>query len=295
MTGRRLLLAHAVTQAFLVAILWIIPFGGWLHALWQSAAGWLGAAFFLTGLRRFRPEPRLPWRLLGAGLLLSAGGNTVEIIFWRCCAVTTNPSIADAFWLCLPAALILCLGMMVYRRAVEEELGSGTINTIACALLNLFLGVFAWQYIVWAHNDDSLTLANRFIVTLYPLADLMVVALILRLLLGGGFRNAALLLVAAAMGWFLASDVGWSDFIRSHAFPDRWREFFVEASALVARALLAGVTLLPSAGTIAPRPLRGTPGLGALGWLGMAASVLTAPGVLLLQALLDRLYSVSSF
>jgi hypothetical protein len=29
--------------------------------------------------------------------------------------------------------------------------------------------------------------------------------------------------------------------------------------------------------------------------MGMAASVLTAPLVLLLQALLDRLYSVSSF
>jgi hypothetical protein len=295
MGGRRLLLAHAASQAFFVAILWFIPVGGWRHAIVQSGAGWLSAGFFLVGVRRFRPQPVLAWWLIGLGLLLSASGNIVETIFSRCCAITSNPSPADAFWLCLHAGLIAGLGIMVCRRAAGEELGSGTIKTIASALLNLFLGVFAWQYIVWAHNDDSLTLANRFIVTLYPLADLMVVALILRLLLSGGFRNAGLLLVAAAMGWFLVSDVGWSDFIRAHAFPDRWREYLVEASALVARGLLGGVTLIPAAGTIAPAPHGEPLRLGALGWLGIVASVLTAPGVLMLQALLDRLYSVSSF
>jgi hypothetical protein len=185
--------------------------------------------------------------------------------------------------------------MLAHRRALGEELGTSTLNTIVCALLNLFVGVFAWQSIVWrSHNDLSLTVANRFIVTLYPLADLMVIAIIVRLLLGGGLRNGSLLLVTAAMGWFLASDVGWSDFIRSNAFPDRWREYFVEASGLAARAIMATAFLVPSVRTAAA-PEGGSSRLGPLGWLGLAASILTAPLVLLLQALLDRLYSVSSF
>jgi hypothetical protein len=278
-----------------VVVLWLVPAGGWLHAIWQTLAGWLCAAFLVLGVRRFRPQPPLVWYLIAAGLFVSAAGTTVEMIAWRCCAVTTSPNVADAFWLSLHACLIVGLGALVWRQAAREELGTGTITTIACALLNLFVGVFAWQNIVWAHNDYALTLSNRFIVTLYPLVDLLVVALVLRLLLAGGFRNTSLLLVAAAMGWFLLSDVGWSDFIRSHAFPDRGRELLIESSSMIARALLGGAALVPAVRTLAP-PVEGAlPRLGALGWLGMAASVLTAPLVLLLQALLDRLYSVSSF
>jgi hypothetical protein len=295
MARAHLPLGHAASQAVCLVGLGFIPAGGWLHTLWQTLAGWLCASFLLLGVRRFRPRPPLLWYLFAAGLFFSGAGTTVEMIAWRCCGVTTNPNVADVFWLSLHACLITGLGFVVWRQAAREELGAGTITTIACALLNLFVGVFAWQNIVWAHNDYSLTLTNRFVVTLYPLADLLVIALILRLLLAGGYRNASLLMLAAAMGWFLLSDVGWSDFIRGHAFPDRWRQLLVEGSSMVARALLAGAALVPSARTLAP-PVEETPQrLGALGWLGMAASVLTAPLVLLLQALLDRLYSVSSF
>ena len=294
MTSRRLLAVHFAAQLVFLGALWFIPTGGWLHAIWQTLAGLPCALFVVLGARRHRPQAVVGWYLIAGGLFLSACGTTVELIGWRCCNATTNPNVADLFWLSLHVSLIAGLALFVYRRARVEELGAGTINTIACALLNLFVGVFAWQYIVWrAENDTSLTLANRFIVTLYPLADLMVVALVLRLLLGGGFRNVSLLLIAAAMGWFLASDVGWSDYIRSHAFPHRWREFFVEASSIIARALLGAVTLLPSVGAIAPSTA-GAPRLGPMGWVGLAASVLTAPVVLGMQALLDRFYSVSS-
>jgi hypothetical protein len=293
---RRLLLWHAALQCCFLIVLALIPPGGWLHALWQSLAGCASAVLMVVGIRRFRPQSPLPWYLIAAGMLLSALGTTVEMIAWRCCQVITNPNVADGFWLSLHASLIIALGIFVYRRAATEELGTGTLTTIACALLNLFVGVFAWQSIVWrAQSDHSLTLANRFIVTLYPLADLMVIALVLRLLFGKGLRNASLLLVAAALGCFLSSDVGWSDFIRSHSFPDRWREFSVEATSMLARALLGAATLLPSVRKLSP-PVEGpVSGMGVLGWVGIGASALTAPVVLALQALLDRLYSVASF
>jgi diguanylate cyclase len=294
--GTLLLLAHVATQALCLAGLWLMPAGGWLHAIWQSLAGISAGAFFLAGLRLHAPRPRLPWYLIGAGLIISSAGTTVEMIAWRCCDVTTNPNVADGFWLTLHGGLVVGLAIFVYRQAACEELGTGTLNTIASALLNLFVGVLSWQYIVWrAHSDHTLTLANRFIVTLYPLADLMVIALLLRLLLGGGFRNASLLLVTTSMGWFMASDLGWSDFIRTHAFPDRWLQFVVEATSVGARATLGATTLLPAVRTLGPSDEHPLPRLGWLGWLGLVASTLTAPVVLALQALLDRLYSVTSF
>lgn len=290
------MLAHIGCQLVFLVGLWFVRSGTWLHAVWQSIAGVLSGVFLLAGIDLHRPRPALPWYLIAGGLLVSSAGTTVEMIAWRCCQVTTNPNVADAFWLTLHAGMLVAVLILVYRQAAAEELGTGTLNTIACALLNLFVGVLAWQSIVWrSHSDYSLTLANRFIVTLYPLADLLVIAPLLRLLFGGGFRNASVLLIATSMGWFLASDLGWSDFIRSHSFPDRLLQYVVESTSVVARAVLGAATLIPAVASASPTPSEPVPRLGLVGWLGLAASILTAPAVLLLQAMLDRLYSVASF
>jgi len=294
--GRRLLLAHAALQLPFLSAPWLTVSGSPWRAMLQTVAGLLCGGFFLAGVRLHRPQPIVAWYLIGAGLLVSSAGNTVEMIAMHCCQVTTNPNVADAFWLTLQGGLLAGLGIFIYRHAACEELGSGTLNTIACALLNLFIGVLAWQSIVWrSQSDHSLTLANRFIVTLYPLADLMVISLILRLLLSGGFRNSSLLLIATSVAWFLASDMGWSDFIRSHSFPDRLLEYLVEVTAMIGRAVLGAAPLLPASRTVAPGAEGPLPRLGWLGWVGIAVSTLTAPLVLALQALLDRLYSVASF
>jgi hypothetical protein len=217
------------------------------------------------------------------------------MIAFRCCDVTTNPNAADAFWLALHVGLLIGLGVFVYRQAASEEVGSNTLLTIACVLVNLFAGVFAWQSVVWRSSSDSVTLANRFIVTLYPLADLMLMGLCCRLLLAGHFRNASLMLITGGLLVFGAADLGWSDFLRGAELPDSTTEYIMEASSLGARGLLGAAALVPAVRTVVPASEGAHPRLGALGWLGLLASALTAPLVLLLQALLDRLYSVTSF
>src|SRR5829696_8503776 len=95
--GRRLLLIHLATQLPILALMWVIPPGGWSHALLQSAAGCLSGGFLLAGIRLHRPPPMLAWYLICVGLLVSSAGNVVEMIALRCCQVTTNPNVADAF------------------------------------------------------------------------------------------------------------------------------------------------------------------------------------------------------
>jgi hypothetical protein len=291
---RWLLPAHAAVQVLFILGLPFIPSGGWMHSIWQTVAGWCSAGVLLLGLRQHRPRGERAWRFVAAGMFLSSAGTTVETIAFRCCDITTNPNAADAFWLALHAGLLVALGLFVYRQAASEELGTNTLLTIACVLLNLFVGVFAWQGVVWRTSTEQLTLANRFIITLYPLADLMLIGLCGRLLLAGHFRSASVVLVSIALVLFGAADLGWSDFLRSAELPDSATEFIMEATSLVARAVLAAATVVPSVNTLIPQTTE-RPRLGALGWLGLLASGLTAPLVLLLQALLDRLYSVTSF
>jgi hypothetical protein len=293
---RRPLRAHVVLQSLFVLGLWFVPAGGWAHAIWQTIAGWCCAAVVLVGVRRFQPKSAPGWRFIAAGMFLSALGTTVEMIAFRCCDVTTNPNAADAFWLALHLGLLIGLGLFVYHQAASEELGTNTLLTIACVLLNLFVGVFAWQAVVWrTDSDQGLTLANRFIVTLYPLADLMLMGLCCRLLLGGHFRTVSAMLLAASLVLFGGADLGWSDFLRSAALPDRQSAFLMEATSLVARGLLGAAALVPSVRQVVSAPEGAPPRLSALGWLGLLASALTAPLVLFLQAMLDRLYSLTGF
>ena len=295
-TGSRLLPAYLAAHALGLLGFWFVPAGGWLHASWQSVAGWISAAFMVAGIQRHRPAARFAWYAIAAGAFISSSGTLVETVAWRYFGVTTNPNVADLFWLALYPGLIVGLGVIVRRRAATEDLGTMMLNTAVCLLLNLLVGLLAWELIVWrAQSDPSVTLANRIIVTLYPLADTVVLALTVRLALGGGLTRPTLALLVTSLLAFLVSDVAWSVFLRSGRMPEPGTQYLMEATSITARALLACAALHPAIRDVAPplgdRQLR----LGRLGWIGLAASVVTAPLLLILQALLDRLYSVTSF
>ena len=266
-----------------------------MHALWQGLAGSLSAAAVVLGVRRFRPEGALAWYFIAGGMLLNAAGTLVEMIAWRGFGVTTNPNAADVFWLALYPGLLAGLGILAYRRAAFEDTGTMMFHTLVCVLLNLFVGVLAWELIVWrTQSDPTLTLANRLVVTLYPLLDLIVLALLLRPLLGGGLRSPTFWLMAVALLGFLAADVGWAGFLRSGAVPDATKQYLMEATSLSARAFLAAAALHPAVRAVAPAENGRVPPLGGLGWAGLLASALMVPSVILLQAALDLLYSVTS-
>jgi hypothetical protein len=291
----RLLRRFLIGQAVALALFAFVPSGGWLHAAWQTLMGWASAGFVVVAARRYHPQVALAWYVMAAGMFVSAAGTTVEMIVWRGWGVTTNPNAADACWLALFPALLIGLGLLVHRQAIVEDLGAMLLHTAVCALLNLFVGIFAWEIIVWrTPSDHSLTLANRLVVTIYPLADLMVLALLLRLWLGTGWRSPPVALLFAGMCGFLAADIGWVGFLRSGAMPERLTQYLMEVTSVGSRALLAASALHPAMRDIAPSAEARAERLGALGWLGLSASVLTAPLVIIVQALLDRLYSVTS-
>lgn len=292
----RPLRAFLVTQGFLLLGSWVLPVNGWTQAAWEAVAGWLTAAFVLLAVRVLKLNARFAWYAIAGGMALNGSGSLVEMVAWRFWNITTNPNAADLFWLALYPGLIVGIGSLVRRRVVGEDMETTMLNTAVCLLLNLFLGIFAWEFIVWrTQSDPTLTLANRLIVSVYPLADLMLIALMLRLLLGGGFRNASFLMMVAALGALLAADVAWSGFLRNGTEPSDLLKHVLHASSMLGRALLAAAALHPSVHRLAPEAEGPDARLGFFGWAALGASVLTAPLVILLQAALDRVYSVTSF
>jgi hypothetical protein len=292
----RPLRAFVALQGFLLLGAWLLPVNGWLEAGWQALAGWVAAAFLILGVRWLKLEGRLGWYAIAAGVALNASGALVEMVAWRRFQITTNPNAADLFWLALYPGLMIGIGGVVRRRAVHEDLETTMLNTAVCLLLNLFLGIFAWEFIVWrTQSDPSLTLANRLIVTVYPLADLMLVALLMRLVLGGGLRNASFAMLVLGLAFLLVADILWSGFLRNGTEPTVLTKHVLHSSSMLGRASLVAAALHPSVRALAPGATTPDQRLGFFGWTALGASVLTAPLVIALQAILDRLYSVTSF
>jgi hypothetical protein len=169
------------------------------------------------------------------------------------------------------------------------------LRTAGCALLTMFLGIFAWEFIIWQNTDHRLSFARRVMVTAYPLADLVLIALILRLLFGGGMgRNAAFGLFVAAVVCFLSADIGWAIQLRQGTTPGPLGQHLLEMTSMAAYALVGASGLHPHMRDIAP-PIEGARSrLGPLGWAALAICTLTAPTVVLVQALLDHFYLVTN-
>jgi hypothetical protein len=93
----------------------------------------------------------------------------------------------------------------------------------------------------------------------------------------------------------LPSDIGWPIFVRSGTTPSHPVQYFMEATWMIACALMGAATWHPDVRELSRSVDGRVPALGALGWVGLLVCVLMAPLVVLLQALLDRLYFLTSF
>jgi hypothetical protein len=290
----KLLLPYAIGQSLVIAAFFFVPTDGSFHVVVHPLVGLISVAFVVIGTRQHRPDVPIAWYLFGIGVLFNSFGLVVETIE-QLFNITESPSLADAFWISLYPCLIVALGILVYRRSIDEDLEALMLRTAGCALLTMFLGIFAWEFIIWQNTDHRLSFARRVMVTAYPLADLVLIALILRLFFGGGMgRNVAFGLFVTAVMCFLSADIGWAIQLRQGTTPGPLGQHLLEMTSMSAYALVGAAALHPDMRDIAPRIEGHRRRLGALGWAALAICTLTAPTVVLVQALLDHFYLVTN-
>jgi len=126
-------------------------------------------------------------------------------------------------------------------------------------------------------------------VAAYPLADLMVMALLVRLLLEGDLRNPTVAPLLASLCFFLGADVGWSVFIGAREITGTAHRLLTMMS-LSALALMGAATLHPGIRDMVPGEAgsRRAPSR-PMAWAALAVATLIAPTVLLVRIVLDLL------
>jgi hypothetical protein len=272
-----------------------VPIDTWPHPLWQTLSTGFSTLFMVVGARRSRLEASLGWYLIAAGIFLNAWGVTVDLAMFRFFGVRERPNLADAFWSAQFPLVVLGLVIFARRVTAREDLGEMMRNTVICVPLTFFIGVYAWQLVAWRlYQSASVPLAYKIVVTSYPFGNLMYLVLLLRLALGVGVKNVSMLLMLAWLLLLLPSDLGWPIFLRMRIDPSPTTQYLMEASWMTANALLGAATWHPSAREISRSVDGRVPALGGIGWVCLLACILAAPLVVLLQLVLDRLYSLTS-
>jgi len=119
------------------------------------------------------------------------------------------PSIADAFYLATYLLLAAGLILMVRSRRRRDGEGGAALDAL---IVTTGMGVLSWIYLIqpYMHAVD-MTLLVKLTSVAYPLGDIVLLGVLIRLVFGGGTRGASLrLLVAGAIGVLGADSIyGW--------------------------------------------------------------------------------------
>jgi diguanylate cyclase (GGDEF)-like protein len=278
--GSRLMRFHLVVAAIAVTGFLAVPDGSTLQLVWQIACGWYAAAMIVAAVRHRRPELPATWWLVALGVAGNAGGILVEYLM-TLRGEPDFPSWADIAYLSLYPAVAMALFLLIRRRTAHRDWSS----LVDATTLTTGLGLLAWVFMVKpAASDPSIGLLGHIASVAYPVGDIVLLAMTVRLILSGSARNTTFRLLCAALIFFLAGDGMWAVINQMVWEPSPM------AHKLLADVFLAGYLVFAAAAihsdvrslsrAVEPRPARiSRPLLAAL-----TVASLIGPALLVLQA-----------
>ena len=231
------------------------------------------ATAVLWGVRANRAESRLPWFLFAGALALWALGDGIwdvyELVLHR---DTPQASWADASYLAAYPLLAVAVIVLVRRR----NPGSDTDGLIDGGILTVAGSVLAWQFLIAPRLAAAGGSANGGLLALatdisYPVGDILVIAVLARLVVSGGRRQPSLRMLLAAMGCLLAADVVYARLTLSDSY---YTGHPVDALFLASRVMFGVAALHHSMARLGDRQLREESRI-SLGRMAMMGAALT--------------------
>ncbi|WP_457032164.1 putative bifunctional diguanylate cyclase/phosphodiesterase [Kitasatospora sp. P5_F3] len=173
--------------------------------IWWTGIGLSGVAAIVFGTFRNRPVHPLPWFLLAAANLSFTAGEVAEVVQTEILnRVNPFPSIADGFYLLTYPLYAAGLLLFIRRRSAGRDRGS----LLDALTFTAGLALLVWIYIVLPSAQNlELTWVQKTFSIAYPLGDILVLAMLVRLLVPRGPRSWSLRLLTVGTLGMLASDV----------------------------------------------------------------------------------------
>lgn len=272
---------YAAAAAAAVGVFFVLPQDGWLATIWQVGVGWASAAAIVVGVRLHRPPAGSAWYLFATGIFLNAGGILVEAVLTARGWVLEPPSPPDFFYLALYPALIAGLTMIVLRRTTKREWST----LLDAMMISTGLGLLMWVAVIRpALGQPAYSPLSEVVIIAYPIGDLVVLALVVRLIVGAGARGAAYRMLAGSISLFLVGDVTWAVVNQLGLSPGPHVSAALSMVFLAAYAVMGVTALHPSMRTITRPAVAGRSGLGLVMIAVLATVALIAPTLLMVEA-----------
>jgi diguanylate cyclase (GGDEF)-like protein len=271
---------YLVLAALLIVAGSFLPEDSLVRTGWQVGVGYLAVAAIAYGTLRHRPAGQAVWWFFAAGVFGNTSGILAEWIVANVLHQEPFPSVADVFFLSLYPMAAIGLAMLIRRRGGRRDWGA----LVDATTVTTGLGLLAWVFVIHpAAADPSLGLLGHVASITYPVGDVVLVAMTVRLQLGSGTRTPAYWLMTGSLLLFLGGDTAWAVVNQFGWEPGTVPQALLNVTFLFAYTLFGAAALHPSVREVGqsqqPRPPRLSPAL--LGLLTSAS--LIAPAVLALQ------------
>jgi two-component system, sensor histidine kinase and response regulator len=230
------------------------------------------------------------WWLIGSGVLMFVVGD----IIWDVYEIVLDqkvpfPSYADVLYLAGYPLLVAGLSLIILRGTRSDGWG----NLFDALIIATGIGMLYWVLMISPYFDDpGVPPLEHFVSAAYPLLDLVLLAVTVRLLMGSGMRASASygFLMAGVILMLIADTVfNWT------VFNDAYRTgSLIDSGWLLSYLLVGTAALHPSMARISEDAAdSGEP---RLTWQRLAllvATTLTAPAVLAVQAFIGERIDVA--
>jgi diguanylate cyclase (GGDEF)-like protein/PAS domain S-box-containing protein len=180
------------------------------HVYLWGLLGVSSALAIVFGTARNRPARRGAWVVIAMGVATFAAGDiTYDVLTEFMHEVNPYPSLADVFYLATYVFLSTGLLLMVRARRLRNGEGGAAVDAL---IVTAGLGALSWIYLIQPYvRAVDMDLLSKLTSIAYPLGDILMLAVIVRLLFGGGTRGTSVrLLTLGAMGVLGADCIyGW--------------------------------------------------------------------------------------
>jgi diguanylate cyclase (GGDEF)-like protein len=254
-----------------------LPIGG-LRALAYQALAVSVIVAMVAGIRRNATAQRRSWYLLAAGFALMVAGDGLFSFYDVVLHVDPFPSAADALY--LASYPLVGAGLLGLARARGSE--RHPTAAIDSLLMSVGLGLLVWVLLIApAWREPEVDVLSASVGSAYPVADVLLLGLLVRLLTAPGARSPASVLLISSCALLLTVDALFQ--VASFLPFVAARELWLDALWLVAYALAAAAMLHPGMRRLSDRTAEPEQRHGRQRLLLVGPAVLMAPSVLLVE------------
>jgi diguanylate cyclase (GGDEF)-like protein len=281
----RLVRLYAALAALACAVYFVVPADTWAQTGLAVGIGYLGVAGVIVGVRRQRPLGAGAWWWFAAGLFCNATGQLVEAVIIRVFHDNTwpNPSmyVYYALYPCLIAGITRLSWLRTTKRNWAAMVDATTIAT--------GFGLLAWVFVIGpAVGEPNVGFASQMWGVLFPAGDILLIAMMVRLMVGEGARNRSFHLLTAALLTFLAGDIAWAVINQIAWDPGPTVQRVLSTNFFVAYLLFGFAALHPSMREVGQRATTAERRLSRPLLIALTVASLIAPGLLAIEVVQGR-------